>query len=243
MNFKMELINSLENNLQNKLVTNEKQNSFLETTIGKVINTGINFGLRTLLPDLIEDQVINIKDEILKNGFKSGLKQTISSVIDLGKSATGMITGKFENINQARTVIKSGGLMDTVSNLMDKGINAITKSGRVTKEIGNTIKNGKNVILRSIENNIQNNFDNQINSIEKINKYTNNWRQYYENRDFNGMEKEYNKIKEKLKEVMPIENTIINAKKLENLHTLIKNNGHNFNLSKEEIELANKLIA
>jgi len=154
-----------------------------------------------------------------------------------------MITGNFENINQARTVIKAGGLIDTLSNLVDKGINAITKSGKISKQIGNTIKSGKNVIMRNIENNIQNNFDNQINSIEKINKYTNNWNQYYKKRDFDGMEKEYKKIKEKLKDIMPIENTIINAKKLENLHTLIKNNGHNFDLSKEEIELANKLIA
>lgn len=239
----MELINSLENNISNSLVNNEKQNKFLESTIGKVINTGLNMGIRAILPDLVEDQVINIKDEIIKNGFKAGLKQTVSSAIDLGKSATGMITGNFENINQARTVIKAGGLIDTISNLMDKGINAITKSGKISKQIGNTIKSGKNVIMRNIENNIQNNFDSQINSIEKINKYTNNWNQYYKNRDFDGMEKEYKKIKEKLKEIMPIENTIINAKKLENLHTLIKNNGHNFDLSKEEIELANKLIA
>ncbi len=239
----MELVNSLENNISNSLVNNEKQNKFLESTIGKVINTGLNMGIRAILPDLVEDQVINIKDAIIKNGFKAGLKQTVSSAIDLGKSATGMITGNFENINQARTVIKAGGLIDTLSNLVDKGINAITKSGKISKQIGNTIKSGKNVIMRNIENNIQNNFDNQINSIEKINKYTNNWNQYYKKRDFDGMEKEYKKIKEKLKDIMPIENTIINAKKLENLHTLIKNNGHNFDLSKEEIELANKLIA
>ncbi len=239
----MELSNTLEQNITNSLVTNEKQNNFLESTIGKIINIGINTGLRALLPNVIEDQVINIKDEIIKNGFKSGLKETVASAIDLGKSVTGMITGNFENINQARNVIKSGGLIDTISELMDKGINAVTKSGKVSKAIGNTIKSGKNVILNTIESNIQNNFDNQINAIEKINKYTYNWNQYYKNKDFEGMDKEYKKIKQKLKEVMPIENTIINAKRLENLHTLIKNNGHNFNLSKEELELAQKLIA
>lgn len=238
----MELSNILQNNVSNSLVNNEKQNKFLESTIGKVINTGLNIGLKALLPDLIEDQVINIKDAIINNGFKAGIKQTISSAIELGKSATGMVTGNFENINQAKMVVKAGGLIDTISNLMDKGINTIIKSGKISKEIGSTIKGGKNVILKTIENNIETNFDNQINSIEKINKYSNNWNEYYKNRDFNGMEREYKKIKEKLKEVMPIEQTIINAKRIENLHTLIKNNGHNFNLSKEEIELANKLI-
>ena len=41
---------------------------------------------------------------------------------------------------------------------------------------------------------------------------------------------------------MPLENVITKAKVVENLHNLIKNNGKNFNLSKEELELANKLI-
>lgn len=239
----MELANTLDNRMETSLISTEKQNNFLTSGIGKVINLGINTALRTLLPDLIENQVIGIKDEIIKNGFKAGIKQTVQSAIDLGKSAVGMITGNFENINQARTVIKTGGLLDTVSSMLDKGINAGIKSGKISKQIGSTIKSGKNVIMNTIESNIENNFDNQINAIEKIDKYTNNWCNYYKNQDFNGMEKEYKKIKEKLKEVMPIEETITKARKVENLHTIIKNNGQNFNLRKEEIELANKLIA
>ena len=55
------------------------------------------------------------------------------------------------------------------------------------------------------------------------------------------MEKEYKKIKTKLKELVPIENTINNARSIEILHNLIKNNGQNFNLTQEEIDLAKKL--
>ena len=55
------------------------------------------------------------------------------------------------------------------------------------------------------------------------------------------MEKEYRKIKTELKELVPIENTINNARNIELLHNLIKNNGQDFNLKQEEIELANKL--
>ena len=56
------------------------------------------------------------------------------------------------------------------------------------------------------------------------------------------MEREYKKIKEKLKEVMPIEKTITEARQIENIHTLIKNKDGDFNLSKEELELASKLL-
>ena len=41
---------------------------------------------------------------------------------------------------------------------------------------------------------------------------------------------------------MPISEIINEASEVENLHNLIKNNGKNFNLSEEQMELAKKLI-
>ena len=55
------------------------------------------------------------------------------------------------------------------------------------------------------------------------------------------MEREFKKMKEKFKEILPMENTIKEARTIENLHTLIKNNGRNFDLSEEQKELANIL--
>ncbi len=234
---------ALENNISNELIKPNEQKSFLETALGKVINLGLDAGIRTLLPDLIEDQVINIKDEILQNGFKSGVKKAISSAIDLGKSVVGMVTGNFENIEQARNVVKSGGLIDSISSLLDKGINKINESGKITNSVASVIKGGKNVILDTINDNIENSFDSQINSVEKISKYTANWKDYYKEQNFEGMEREYKKIKEQMKNIMPMENTIKEARTLENLHILIKNKGGDFNLSNEEIELASRLIA
>ena len=241
----MQIENILENNLSNNfnLVNSNEQNKFLETTLGKVINIGLDTGIRALLPNLIEDQVINIKDEILNNGFNSGIKKAISSAIDLGKSAIGMFTGNFENIEQARTVIKSGGLIDSLSNLLDNAINLISKNTNISKNITSVIKNGKNVILDSINSNIEKKFDNQVSAIEKIGKYSSNWKNYYQKQDLEGMQREYNKIKSGLKEILPMESTIKEARIIENLHELIKNKNGDFNLSKEEIELAQKLTA
>jgi hypothetical protein len=55
------------------------------------------------------------------------------------------------------------------------------------------------------------------------------------------MEKEYKKIEKQIKNIIPIENTINKTRFIENLHNLIKNNGKNFDLSEEEIGLANRL--
>ena len=95
--------------------------------------------------------------------------------------------------------------------------------------------------MNSIEANIKESFKDQLNSLEKLNKYNNNWRECFEKRDFTGMEKEYKKIENALKKVMPTENTIRQARIIENLHTLIKNNNKNFDVSDEQIELAKKL--
>ena len=55
------------------------------------------------------------------------------------------------------------------------------------------------------------------------------------------MEKEYKKIEKEINNLVPIEKTIQQVRIIENIHNLIKNNGQDFNLTNEQIELANKL--
>ena len=88
---------------------------------------------------------------------------------------------------------------------------------------------------------MENDLQNQIKSVDKINSYIGDWNKYYNAQDFNNMDKAYKKIEEELKNVIPLEATINAARQIENLHNLIKNNGKNFNLSQYEVDLANKL--
>lgn len=231
---------NLDLELNNNQIINEQKN-FLNTSLGKVINAGIDIGLKYLLPDFLEEQIIDIKDTILENGFKDGLKKGIDSAIDLGKSALGIITGEFENVSQIQTAVKEGGIIDTVSSLLDKAIELSEDKNLIDKNVCNLIKAGKNTILEQVSKNIEEELTSQIKSIEKLNKYCSNWNEYYNDKDFEGMEKEYKKMKVQIKNIIPIENTIKNTRYIENLHNLIKNNGKNFDLSNEEIELAKKL--
>ena len=140
-----------------------------------------------------------------------------------------------------QNAIKSGGLIDGISSLLDLTIDNVRKAGLVNNNVAKNIKQGKNIILNNLESNISNTFSNQYKAIENTNKYISNWRNYFENKDFSGMEKEYNKIEKQLKNIAPIESTIKNARTIEVLHNLIKNNGQDFNLTKEQLELAEKL--
>ena len=231
----------IENILSNENNIEENQRNFLQTNIGRAVNTGINVGIRYLLPDIIEDQVIEIKDSFLQNGLKEGIQTAVDASINFGKSALGIVTGKFESVEQMQTAVKSGGIIESISNVINYTINKFVEKGNIPTSIGNTIKNGKDAILNNITQNIENEFKNQISNIEKINKYTENWKNYFDNKDFSGMQREYEKIHIKIKEIVPIENTIKTARVVENLHELIKNNGQKFDLTNEQLELAKML--
>ena len=173
--------NILQNNLNNNndLIKTENQINFIETTLGKTVNLGLDIGLRALLPDYIEQQIIDVKDVIMQEGFSEGIEKVISTGIDFGKSAIGIITGNFENISQVQTAVKNGGIIDGVSDLVDTILNKTVKTGNLSYGVANTIRKGKNVILNSITIKIEEEFNSQLDAAEKLQKYSNNWKEYY----------------------------------------------------------------
>ena len=224
--------------INNNINLEKSNNNFLNNIFGKSINTAIDIGLRAILPDLIENQIIDIKNSLLENGLKSGINTAINSAVDFGKSAAGIVTGNFENINQVKIAIGNGGIVDNISNVLDKVINTVYQKGYININTKNLIKNGKNVLLNNISNNIKNQLQEQTNAVEKLEKYLNNWKMSYNKKDFSSMEKIYNKIEEQSQKIIPLENIINETKQIKALHNLIKNNGQNFDISNEEKRLA-----
>ena len=239
-NMEMENSMALNNNLNEENLV-EEQNSFLQSSIGQAVNSALDIGLRMILPDFIEDGVVEIKDAFIQGGFKEGVDTAINNAIDLGKSVIGIFTGDFDSISQAQDAVKNGGIIDGISNVLDKVLDKTSSSGLISGNIANIISSGKDAILNSVSNKIENEFTNQISGIEDLSKYEDNWKECFDSQDFAGMEKEYEKIQEKLSELMPLENTIKESRIIENLHTLIKNNNQDFNLTDEQRELANLL--
>ena len=233
----MELTNNIDLNLEK----NNNRDGFLNSTLWKTINKGIDIGLRYLLPDLVENEIIDLKDNLINLGLKDGIKKSLNTIIETGKQAVGIVSGNFENIGQVEKVIKNGGIIDKVSDVLDTVIDKGEKSGKINSTFSYILKNGKNSILNNVEKNIEETINNQVSKANSIDKYINNWKECYDKRDFNGMEKEFNKIETILKELVPLENTLKNARQVETLHQLIRNNGQNFDLTEEEIELAGKL--
>ena len=240
----MEIENLEKNNnleMENNLNVENEQQNFLETTLGKTINAAVDIGIRTLLPDFIDEQVINIKDNLLEYGLKDGITKTIDDAINLGKSAIGIFTGNFENISQMQSAVESGGLIDGISSLLDTVVDKVNDAGLINNTVASTIKQGKDVILNNVESNIENTFNKQYEAIENIDDYISSWKNSFEKQDFDTMEKEYEKLEKQMNDIAPIAKTIEEAKTIEVLHNLIKNNGQDFNLSNEQLELVEKL--
>ena len=219
----------LELNQQNSNLEIEKeQKAFLESGIGKVINTAMDMGIRFLLPDFIENEVIEIKDTLVQEGFQEGIDKTIENAVDLGKSAIGIVTGEFENISQVQAAVEKGGIIETLSNVIDTVLDKCSQNNLLSPNIVNVIKQGKNIILDNVSSNIENMMTEQIKSVETIQTLSNNWRSYYMQKNFDGMEKE-------MKKIIPLENLIKGAREIQNMHQLIKNNGQVFELTENQI--------
>ena len=232
----------IKENLNDKNIELEKeQTSFLESTIGKVINIGLDAGIKYLLPDLIEDEVINVKDTIMENGLKEGINTAIDSALNLGKSFLGIITGKFENVNQIQKAVENGGIIDSLSGIFDNALNKINKKGKINENIINVIKEGKNIILDNISANIEDKLEQENNKLNKFENNINDWKEAFNNQDFNKMEEKMKTIKEGLNQIIPIENIIKEARLIENIHNKIEANNKNFNISELEMEAAKAL--
>ena len=231
-------LNNEINNVQGEDI-GEKQKNFLETSLGKVINTGCDIALRAILPNAIEDEIIGIKNVIFTEGIQKGIKTAIDSAINIGKSITGIFTGKFDTVSQAYTAVKSGGIIDSASNIIDTAVKSAKENGLINKTTANVIKKGKNIVKDCLTNSIEEDFMEQVDGVEKVGKYINNWNTYLEQKDLEGMNREYKKITKKLETLLPIESTIQEARAIENVQTLIKNKGNSLNnITEEELKLA-----
>lgn len=232
---------SKNNELKKDINLEKSQEHFLDSMLGKAINGAVDIGIRAIFPNFIDEQIVNLKDNLIENGFKDGLKKTIDDTIELGKSTVGIFNGNFENISQMHDVVKRGGIIDGVSSLLNVVIIHASKSGLIDKNIANTILRSKEVILNNVEQNIETSFMKQYKYLDNLNTSTSRWKDAFENKDFDVMTKEYKKIEKNIKEIVPIEKNINQARTIEILHNMIKNNGQDFNLTNEQLELVEKL--
>lgn len=244
-----ELINSkieneaLENGMtleQANKLTKEEQ-SFFETTFGKIINSGVDIGIKAIFPNFMENEIIDIKNAIITDGFKEGVNETLKSCKDIGNSFKGIFTGNFENIDQINIAVKKGGLIDSVSKVIDTSLKIAVESNLLDKNVSKVIKSGKNILLDSVSSNIEEGVKEQVKNVEKLKEHSDKWQKAFEKKDFIQMKKSYTFVKKYSEKVMPIEDIINKSNEIENIQKLVENNGGNFDIEEVKLELAKVL--
>lgn len=195
-------------------------------SITKAIDDIYNEILKTFLPDSIEDKVIEIKDKIGLSKLSKNVENFTKEIIN-NKSEEG-IKKYIKDLNVEKETSK------IISNI--KGAYNLS-----TEQLSKLEKN-KEVISNKIEEELNKKIKNYVNVFEKNDKYINEWKEFYNSKDFKNMEKVYKKIEKNMKDIIPIEEKIKEIRELENVHLLIKKKGGDFNLTNEELELTKKLV-
>ena len=227
-------LNSLGNCLE------EAQERFLQSDLYDIFNSVLDTGIRVALPDIAEDVVIDMKDSLMENGFKDGARQIWNNIKDFGKSTLGLVTGKFENIEQVQMATKTGGVLDIISKVFDFALDKAVGNEKITKTTRQSLKTQKNLIVKNIKNKVSESLDNQAGYIEKINQYNEKWQNCFENKDLKGMRNANNNIQKYLEKTLPLENILKNARKIEILQNFVESTG-SFDITEEEKELATAL--
>lgn len=219
---------------------NRNKDDFLDTTMGKIINNSIDLIIKAAVPDIIDDQVVNIKNAIIEGGFEEGIEEIKRTGINFKKSIEGIITGEFETIEQMKIAIKDGGILDFVSLCVNKGINQLAKNTSIDRSVLNVVEGGKDILIKQISANIENKYTEQLEHLEKVNNYCNEWEDAYKDKDLEKMNEIYDKIENKRDNLVQIESIINKMKSIENINKII-NESNSFEITEEELELATKI--
>lgn len=213
------------------------QEQFVQNNLYDIFNMALDTGIKIALPEIVEDAVIDIKDALLENGFKEGAKQIWNNIKEFGKSAIGIASGKFENLEQVQTAVKTGGVLDVVSKIFDFALNKAVDNEKISKKTRQSLKTKKNSIVNDIKTKVSENLDEQIRNVEKINEYNEKWQMSFESKDLKGMKNANKNIQKYLEKTLPLEEVLKKARKIEIMQHLVESTG-NFDITAEEKELA-----
>ena len=228
------LLNNINLNLENL------QNNFLKTNLGQITNIAIDLGLKALLPDFVENEVIEVKDALLQGGIEEAIDTTLENAIEIGKKAIGISNSDFKNIEQVKSSIKKGNYIDGISSSLNIIIDGLNKSNILSDDVLKAIKDGKDVIVNNVDTNVENEFENEMKALKKIEKYIENWKKEYLNKNLEGMNKEFKKIDKQMNKLIPLENIIRNVENIKTINYMIDNNP-DFDFDKVYLELSNQI--
>ena len=200
----------------------DAQEKFVQSHLYEIFNVALDAGIKATVPSIADDALIDIKNSILENGMTDGIKEIWNNIKEYGKTAFGIVSGKFDSIEQVQMATKTGGVLDTVSKIFDFALDKAVDKGEISKSTRQSLKTKKNSIIKNIKSEISEELDNQVKYIEKINEYNMKWQECFKNEDLSGMKNANRNIQKYLEKTLPLEETLKQARKVEIIQTLVE---------------------
>lgn len=225
---------NINNEIKNKFI-NEKSKTFFN----KVANSAVDLGIRMVCPDLLEDVVISLKNNIIENGFKDGFKNVKNEMKDIYNV---IFKGK-RNLNFGKEInmlINSNGILTGFSKMLTNGINISVKKGLVSKNIGQIIKKGKTTVINTFKDQLYNSATKEIEKLDNLQNYVNNWKKALDTNDIKRLEKEYKNIENITSYNKEYEKLFSEIEKIKKIQNYFREKDYK-NFSKENIEILKKI--
>ena len=137
--------------------------------------------------------------------------------------------------------MQTDGILDGISDLIDKISKKMMNNGKINKTTYNLIKTGKKEILNILEDELKSSYKENTYSLEKLNQYCEEWKENYKKQDYEEMKKSINKIKQRLEKSELVEGIINEARDIEKIQKYIEKKGSIENLSDKEKQLLEKI--
>src|SRR5699024_4297722 len=146
--------------------------------------------------------------DIILNNVEKNIQQTFNKQLD-----------NFNNVENHISIWEES--------FNNKDFDGMEKEYSKLKKITENLATIEKKIINNEKKNIQKKFKKKLNNFNNVEKHISIWEESFNNKDFDGMEKEYSKLKEISEDLAPIEKIISKLKEIDTLHNLIKNNGKN----------------
>lgn len=237
MDIGLDFSKNLRNKENQKEIKLNKKGNF-NKTVENIANIALDLGIRAALPNYIEDQVIEIKNIILKNGVKEGVKEISNKAKNIFETFVGK-NGKTK-ISELRELTKQNGLMKSFSKILSEAIDFSIKHKMISKEVGSLLKSGKNAMVSDFSRKLENKMMKEIKAVEKFKEAYIKWEKGLENNDLEEINKNYEIIIKNYNKISSDLKDIIDVEKVEYINNYLNKNGDK-EIEKEDFELLKKI--
>ena len=225
----MELINKNLNNIEK---IGEVGNQAMESISNNLDNIYDEI-IKSILPDSIENKFIEIKNSLGLNVLcqkvaNNVCKKISNKTLDDIRNENRNNDSELNNINIKKEVSK---IFDCIEPLINN-----------TNKKSYNLDNNKKNVEKKLNNKINKTIENYVKASEKNKEFIKKWKEYYNDKDYINLKKAFNKIENNKEKILPIEETIKELHEIENLEKIIEMKGGDFNITKEELELARNLV-